>query len=66
MIDYYFSTGMIRPYYVAVSLAVLFLISGTIAMFLAIMSAVSNRHSVLLEEILYHIRGTYEDDKNND
>jgi len=66
MIDHYFCTGMIRPYYAVVSLAVLFLISGTISTLMAIISAISNRHSILLEEILYHLRGTYEDDKKND
>ncbi len=64
MIDYYFSTGMIRPYYAVVSLAVLFLISGTISTLMAIISAISYRHSILLEEILYHLRGTYENDKD--
>jgi len=64
MINYYFSTGMIRPYYSVVALAVLFLISGTVSMLMALISAVSNRHSVLLEEILYHLRGTYENDKD--
>ncbi len=64
MIDYYFSTGMIRPYYSVIALAVLFLISGTVSMLMALISAVSNRHSVLLEEILYHLRGTYETDKD--
>jgi len=64
MIDYYFSTGMIRPYYAVVSLAALFLISGTISTLMTIISAVSNRHSVLLEEILYHLRGTYENDND--
>jgi len=64
MIDYYFSTGMIRPYYSVIALAVLFLISGTVSMLMALISAVSNRHSVLLEEILYHLRGMYENDKD--
>jgi len=64
MVDYYFSTRMIKPYYAVVALAVLFLISGTVSMLMALISAVSNRHSILLEEILYHLRGTYEDDKD--
>jgi len=63
IIDYYFSAGMIRPYYSVIALAVLFLISGTISMLMAMISAVSNRNSILLEEILYHLRGTYETDK---
>jgi len=64
MIDYYFSEGMIRPYYSVIALAVLFLISGTVSMLMALISAASNRHSVLLEEILYHLRGMYETDKD--
>jgi len=64
IINYYFSEGMIRPYYSIIALAVLFLISGTVSMLMALISAVSNRHSVLLEEILYHLRGTYENDKD--
>ncbi len=64
MINYYFSAGMIRPYYSVIALAVLFLISGTISMLMAMISAVSNRNSILLEEILYHLRGMYETDKD--
>ncbi len=60
MINYYFSTGMIRPYYSVIALSVLFLISGIVSMLMALMSAVSSRHSVLLEEILYHLRSQYE------
>ena len=64
MINHYFSTGMIRPYYSVIALSVLFLISGLVSMLMALISAGSNRHSVLLEEILYHLRGMYEKDKN--
>jgi len=64
MINYYFSTGMIRPYYSVIALSVLFLISGIMSMLMALISAVSNRNSILLEEILYHLRGTYENDKD--
>ena len=64
MINHYFSAGMIRPYYSVIALSVLFLISATISMLMALISAGSNRHSVLLEEILYHLRGTYENDKD--
>jgi len=63
MADHYFSTGMIRPYYSVVALSVLFLISGAVLMLMALISAVSNRHSILLEEILYHLRGSYENNK---
>jgi len=63
MINYFITTGMIRPYYAVLILAGLFITTGLVSTLMAILSTISNRQSILLEEILYHLRSK-NDDKN--
>jgi glycosyltransferase involved in cell wall biosynthesis len=56
MINHYIITGMIRPYYAIISLAVLFLVSGAISTLMTVLSSISNRQSILLEQILSEIQ----------
>ena len=66
MVDYFLETGMIRPYYSVISLALLFIISGTISALMAIFCSISHRQSILLEEILYNLRNKENSSNTND
>jgi len=56
MINHFLTTGMIRPHYGALLLGVFFLITGAISILMVIISSISKRQSILLEEILYKLR----------
>ncbi len=56
MINHYLTTGMIRPHYGSLILGVFFFITGAISILMTILSIISKRQSILLEEILYKLR----------
>lgn len=56
ILNHFYATGHVSPYYPTTMLAVLFIISGTISSLMAIMSSILNRQSKLLEEIMYRLK----------
>ena len=56
VLNHFYSTGHVTPYYPTALLAALFLITGSISAFFTIISSIFNRQSQLLEEILYTLR----------
>jgi glycosyltransferase involved in cell wall biosynthesis len=56
VLNHFYSTGSVSPYYPSAMLAVLFLIVGSVSALMAVMSSVLGRQSILLEEILYLLR----------
>ena len=56
ILNHFYSTGQVSPYYPTALLAVLFLITASISTFFTIFSTILNRQSKLLEEILYSLR----------
>jgi len=56
VLNHFYTTGTVSPYYPSTMLAVLFLISGAISSLMAIISSILNRQSRLLEEIMYKLK----------
>lgn len=56
VLNHFYTTGSVSPYYPSAMLAVLFLVVGSVSTLMAIISSVLGRQSVLLEEILYILR----------
>lgn len=56
VLNHFYTTGSVAPYYPSAMLAVLFLIVGSVSALMVIISLVLGRQSVLLEEILYILR----------
>lgn len=56
VLNHFYTTGSVSPYYPSAMLAVLFLVVGSVSTLMAIMSSILGRQSILLEEILYLLR----------
>ena len=56
VLNHFYTTGLVSPYYPSAMLAVLFLVVGSVSTLMAIISSILGRQSVLLEEILYILR----------
>jgi glycosyltransferase involved in cell wall biosynthesis len=56
ILNHFYTTGQVSPYYPTALLAVLFIIIAAISTFFTIISSIINRQSKLLEEILYTLR----------
>jgi len=68
ILNHFYSTGNIKPYYVITVLATLFIIAGSLSALMTVISSIMNRQSILLEEILTklkdnreHLQGKTED-----
>lgn len=56
ILNHFYATGSVTPYYPSTMLAILFLIVGSVSALMTIMSSILGRQSILLEEILYNQR----------
>jgi glycosyltransferase involved in cell wall biosynthesis len=56
VLNHFYATGSVTPYYPSTMLAVLFLIVGAVSALMTIISSILGRQSILLEEILYNQR----------
>ncbi len=56
VLNNFYATGSVTPYYPSTMLAVLFLIVGAVSALMTIISSILGRQSILLEEILYNQR----------
>jgi len=56
ILNHFYATGTVAPYYPSTMLAILFLVTGSIAALMAVISSILKRQSVLLEEINYQLR----------
>jgi predicted ferric reductase len=56
VLNHFYNTGSVFPYYPSAMLAVLFLIVGSVSTLIAIISSILGRQSILLEEVLYLLR----------
>ena len=58
VLNHFYETGSVAPYYPSTMLAVLFLVVGSVSTLLVVISSILGRQSILLEEILYNLRMT--------
>ena len=58
VLNHFYETGSVAPYYPSTMLAVLFLVIGSVSTLLVVISSILGRQSILLEEILYNLRMT--------
>lgn len=65
VLNHFYITGLVSPYYPSAMLAVLFLIVGSVSTLMAIISSILDRQSILLEEILYFLRMQKSDSEKN-
>ena len=56
VLNHFYTTGSVTPYYPSTMLAMLFLIVGSVSTLMAVISSILGRQSILLEEILYNLR----------
>jgi len=56
VLNHFYATGSVAPYYPSTMLSMLFLIVGSVSTLMAIISSILGRQSILLEEILYNQR----------
>jgi len=56
ILNHFYATGHVSPYYPTALLAALFIITASISTFFTAISSILNRQSKLLEEILYTLR----------
>ena len=56
VLNHFYETGSVAPYYPSTMLAVLFLVVGSVSTLLVVISSILGRQSILLEEILYNLR----------
>lgn len=56
ILNHFYSTGKVSPYLPTTILTVLFLIAASVSTLMTVISSILNRHSVLLEEILYFLK----------
>lgn len=56
VLNHFYSTGSVSPYYPSAMLAMLFLIVGSVSTLMAVISSILRRQSIILEEILYILR----------
>jgi glycosyltransferase involved in cell wall biosynthesis len=56
VLNHFYATGSVTPYYPSTMLAMLFLIVGAVSTLMAVISSILGRQSILLEEILYNLR----------
>ncbi|MEM4249805.1 MAG: glycosyltransferase family 2 protein [Candidatus Nitrosotenuis sp.] len=56
VLNHFYITGSVSPYYPSAMAAVLFLVVGSVSALMAVVSSILGRQSVLLEEILYLLR----------
>ncbi len=56
VLNHFYETGSVAPYYPSTMLAVLFLVIGSVSTLLVVISSILGRQSILLEEILYNLR----------
>tara|TARA_B100000929_G_scaffold97620_1_gene76662 strand:- start:11636 stop:12592 length:957 start_codon:yes stop_codon:yes gene_type:complete len=56
VLNHFYATGSVAPYYPSTMLAMLFLIVGAVSTLMAVISSILGRQSILLEEILYNLR----------
>ena len=56
VLNHFYDTGSVSPYYPSTMLAMLFLIVGAVSTLMAVISSILGRQSILLEEILYNLR----------
>ncbi len=56
VLNHFYATGSVTPYYPSTMLAILFLIVGSVSALMTIISSILGRQSILLEEILYNQR----------
>lgn len=68
ILNHFYTTGGVAPYYPTTTLTILFLVVASISTLMTIISSVLGRQSILLEEILFQLRvhQNLKDDKNND
>jgi len=56
VLNHYYSTGSVTPYYPSTMLAILFLIVGSVSTLMAGISSILGRQSIMLEDILFLLR----------
>jgi len=56
ILNHFYATGTVAPYYPSTMLAILFLVTGSISALMTIISSILRRQSMLLEEINYQLR----------
>jgi len=60
ILNHFYTTGNIKPYYVITVLATLFIIAGSLSALMTVISSIMNRQSILLEEILSKLKDNRE------
>jgi len=65
VLNHFYTTGGVAPYYPTSMLAILFLIVGSVSTLMAIISSILGRQSILMEEILYLLRMNQSSPKPN-
>ncbi|MEX1053814.1 MAG: glycosyltransferase family 2 protein [Nitrosopumilaceae archaeon] len=66
VLNHFYNTGSVAPYYPSAMLAVLFLIVASVSALMAIVSSIMGRQSLLLEELLYLVRTNQPTSKSKD
>lgn len=66
ILNHFYATGHVSPYYPTALLAALFIITASISTFFTAISSILNRQSKLLEEILYTLRKNSKLDLNDE
>jgi len=56
ILNHFYTTGNIKPFYVVTVLATLFIIAASISSLMTVISSIMNRQSILLEEILRKLK----------
>ena len=56
VLNHFYATGSVAPYYPSTMLAILFLIVGSVSTLMTVISSILGRQSIMLEEILYNLR----------
>ena len=64
ILNHFYATGTVSPYYPSTMLAILFLVTGSIAALMALVSSILKRQSILLEEIIYKLRKPNNEEKD--
>ena len=67
ILNHFYNTGMVSPYYPTTMLTILFIIIGSISALLTVVSTILKRNSELMEEILQNlIKNSYSKNEQND
>jgi glycosyltransferase involved in cell wall biosynthesis len=65
ILNHFYETGTVKPYYVLATLTVMFIITGSVSALMAMISSILHRQSTMLEEVLYYLKKTERNQENS-